>query len=369
MKPALALTLSTALVLLIGCGQDAPTPVVPPVKVVSVEALTGANALAYSAEIEAETTLNLAFRTDGYVDSIATRPGVDDQPRLLQTGDTVSKDEVLASIESEEYRDKVETAQANVDKAEAEAYKADQDFRRAEALSATDSITGPDYDSAKSAYESAQAAIKGANARLDQARIKLEDTKLVAPVAATVQQRQIEIGSLVHSNTVGFVLAKIGTVKAVFGLPDHLLELVDIGQVVDLRSTAVPGRAFTGQITEIAAAADARTHLFDVSVSIANEDGALRPGMIAALALSTPGITNTAVGVPLEAIVESSGGGFAVFVVELNQDETTVKLQPISTGQVIGNTVAVLSGLTPGQQIVVKGMAQLRDGQAANIIQ
>ena len=103
----------------------------------------GADGLVYSAQVEPDTQIDAAFRTDGYVTEIANRPGVEDgKLRLLQTGDTVSKGEVLARIETEEYDDKVATAQANLDKAKAMTHKADQDYKRAVALRKTNSITG-----------------------------------------------------------------------------------------------------------------------------------------------------------------------------------------------------------------------------------
>jgi len=358
--------LATALA---GCEAAPPEAVSTPVKVSAVRALEGAQALTYSAEIEPETTLDLAFRTDGYVRDIATRPSVEGGERLLQAGDLVDRGEELARIDDREYRDRVQTAAANLEKAKAAAYKAEQDYGRAEALHKTESITGPDYDAAKTEFDSTRAAVEAATAQLDQAQAKLEDTRLVAPMAATVLQREIEQGTLVHGNTVGFVLAKTETVKAVFGLPDTALSAVDIGAATEVHTASVPGRSFPGVVTKIAAAADDRTHLYDVSVSIQNADGTLRPGMIAALALSGDHPEKTPVGVPLQAVIQSPQGAFAVYVVQGQGDDTIARLQVITTGQVVGNEVVVTAGLERGQDVVVKGTAQLTDGQSVRVVQ
>jgi multidrug efflux system membrane fusion protein len=130
----------------------------------------------------------------------------------------------------------------------------------------------------------------------------------------------------------------------------------------------MPDRVYSGTVTQIAPAADQRTRVFEVSISVDNSEGELREGMVAALDLATGKQAGSIVTVPLDSIVQAGDGSFAVYTTEKSGDETTVRLTAIETGEVVGNRVMVTSGLSPGNEIVVTGTAQVSDGQIVNVV-
>lgn len=358
----------SAAVLLGACKPSEPVQIVTPVKVQAVQAVGENSGLSYSGQVVPETSLDLAFLADGYIVDIARREGPDGKPRLVQPGDDVSAGEELARVDDELYRDRVATAQANLDAALAAYRKAEQDWGRATALQATQSITGPDFDAAQQEYATTQASVAGARAQLDEAQSKLRDTVLTSPLTGVVNQRNIEIGSLVRPGSVGFVLASTGTVKVVFGIPEIILGEVSIGTPLDVRVGSFPDRTFPGRVSEIAPAADQRTRIFEVSISVDNPDGLLKQGMVASLNVGAGELANGWVSVPMNAVVRSENGGFAVFTVSVNNDTATVHRTPVTTGEVVGNSVVVTSGLAEGQSIVVTGTAQVTDGQVVRVL-
>tara|TARA_R110001592_G_scaffold337300_1_gene623533 strand:- start:134087 stop:135211 length:1125 start_codon:yes stop_codon:yes gene_type:complete len=355
---------------LASCESKQPAAVITPVKVAAAESLSGDSSLIYSAQVIPETQVDAAFRTDGYIASIKNVPGVDSRQRILQPGDSVQAGDVLARVQDQQYRDQVTKAQANLEKALAAARKGDQDFRRARALNATESITAPDFDAAEKEYTSANAAVKGAQAQLDEANLKLTETALVAPLTGIVQQRNIEIGALVHAGSVGFVVANTGVVKVVFGVPDTVLGDIRLGSDLVIHTESLPDRSFNGKVTEIAPAADQRTRIFEVSVSVENADGALRPGMVAALNLGTtlPG-AGEVVAVPITAMVQGPDGGFALYIVDTTAEGAEVaRLRSVETGQILGNRITVTGGITPGTKVIVSGTAQVGDNQPVKVV-
>jgi RND family efflux transporter MFP subunit len=360
----------TALALLAACEAKPPAAVITPVRVEAAQALSSDISLKYSAQVVPETQVDVAFRTDGYVESIKLVPGVDSQQRLLQPGDPVQAGDVLARVKDQQYRDQVTKAQANLEKALAAARKGDQDFRRAQALNATQSITAPDFDAAEKEYTTANAAVEGARAQLDEANLKLTETALVNPLNGIVQQRNIEVGTLVHSGSVGFVVANTGVVKVVFGVPDTVLGEIKLGSDLTIHTDSLPDRNFDGKVTEIAPAADQRTRIFEVSVTVANADGALRPGMVAALDIGNALLAaGDVVLVPITAMVQAPGGGFALFVVETTaQGADVARLLSVETGQILGNRITVTGGVTPGMKVIVTGTAQVGDNQPVNVV-
>jgi multidrug efflux system membrane fusion protein len=147
-----------------------------------------------------------------------------------------------------------------------------------------------------------------------------------------------------------------------------VLAQVKLGSPLAVRVASMPDRLFQGTVTQIAPAADQRTRVFEVSVSVDNSDGALREGMVAALDLSSTEQPIAIVMVPLDSVVRASDGGFAVYTTHPSGTDTIVQLTAIETGEVVGNQVIVTSGLGPGDEIVTTGTAQVSDGQIVNVL-
>jgi RND family efflux transporter MFP subunit len=353
---------------LVACDKPTP-PVTPiPVRIAVAEALTADSALGYSAQIVPETQVDVAFRTDGYIDEIMNVAGAEGRQRLLQAGDMVSSGDILARVEDQQYRDNAAKAQANLDKAQAALVKGEQDFKRAEALKVTKSITGPDYDSAQQEYSTAVAAVAGARAQLDSANIRLNDTAVRAPLSGLVLQREIELGTLVHSGTVAFVIANTAVVKAVFGVPDVMLNKIALGTPLNIRTASFQNRVFVGEVSEIGPAANERTRIFEISVSIDNADGALRSGMVASLDVDRTMLPAEFTVIPISGIVRSDTDDFAVYTVESASGNSVARLKTVETGEVFGNRIAIISGLSIGDQVIVTGNTQVKDGQIITVV-
>jgi hypothetical protein len=94
------------------CHHDAVAPPQPAaVKVARVEHAASAAGTHYSAQINPATRLDLSFKVGGYVDSVATVPGLDGKPRLLQDGDRVRAGMQLAAVRRTDYAQKLAEAQ------------------------------------------------------------------------------------------------------------------------------------------------------------------------------------------------------------------------------------------------------------------
>jgi len=248
------------------------------------------------------------------------------------------------------------------------------DFERARTLYESKSLSRADFDTARSSFETAQARVAGAKAQLDADTIALQDCALVAPMAALVLARNVEAGSLANSGTVGFVLADTSSVKAVFGVPDTIVRDVKIGMPLAISVEAIPGARFPGRISAIGASADRESRLFDVEVTIANPEGKLRSGMIASVeAAAGAGAAPSAaapVAVPLTAILRSPAApeGFALYVLQEDQGQARARIRNVKLGEVLGSRIAVTSGLSAGERVIVSGATIVNDGDPVRII-
>jgi RND family efflux transporter MFP subunit len=175
------------------------------VRVTSVGTFEGSGGIRYSANINAFTQVTLSFKSAGYVDNIAQRRGAD--IRVLQVGDRVTRDEVLAHIREGDYLDKVNSAKAQLAQVQAAYDKSQLDFERASKLLPSDSLTKAQYDSAKASFDSNAAGLADAKANLQLAATALNDCSLRSPLSGWVVERDVEIGTLAATGTQAFIVA------------------------------------------------------------------------------------------------------------------------------------------------------------------
>lgn len=353
-----------------GCehrSEPAPQPI--PVRVGPAGTLADSGGLRYSANIQALTQVNLAFKSSGYVDRIVQRTGADGRTRVLQVGDRVSRGETLAHVRESEYADKVNSAKAQIDQAQAGYDKAKLDFERAANLYKTDSYTKAQFDAAKAALDSDAASLESAKAGWQQARTALADCSLQSPLTGWVLSRDVEIGALVGTGSPAFTLADTHLVKAVFGVPDVRVGLVKLGAPQTI-ITSLSSDEFHGRITSVSPSADPKSRVFSVEVTIPNADNHLKPGMIATLTLGAAPLQVPVTVVPLSAVVRSSRhtDSFAVFVLARHGEKMVVSERSVEIGDALGNLISITKGLKPGESVVVTGGTLVKDGDEVKVI-
>ena len=365
--------------------------------------------------------VEIAFKVAGYVENIKRQ-----DERHIQAGDTVGKGTVLAQLRQSDYVAKVnearsqqgearsaldtnnaqlkeavtsvETSRAQLKDAEAAFERAKLDFGRAQALFATQSITKPDFDAAKERYEIAKAKYDAAKAQLAVAEAKvstakfqigaaesrvktseaivytasipLGDAQLKSPLSGVVIERKVEVGQLVSTGTPAFVLADLSSVKAAFGVPDMSLKNFNLGDTLTMTTDAIPGTEFTGHISRISPAADQSSRVFDVEVTIPNEQGLLKPGMIASMNVNETATTTEVPVVPLTAVTKSKADPnvYAVMVVEDAGAKQIARMRNVTLGESFGNSVAVNSGVKAGEVVITTGVTQVVDGEEVRVI-
>jgi len=367
---------AAAIAVLPGCQKvegktEAP---IKPVKVQAAEFVAQDPRARYSATIRADEEVTLSFKSAGYIDSLAQRRGADGRLHPLQAGDAVRAGEIVARVREGEYREHVNQAASSLREAEAAQVKARLDLDRAKGLFAVQSLTKPELDGAQAAFDSGEARVTSARAQLALAEIALRDCLLVSPIGGVVTERRVESGALVGTGVVGFVIARVTPVKAIFGVPDLLVHRISTGTELDVATEAFGETRFRGRVTAISPSADLQSRVFNVEVTIPNQDGRLKPGMIGRVEVAAGPVAASAteirtVSVPLVAIVQSAKpGAYAVFVIEGKGERTVVRAREVRLGDVRGNTVAVNSGVQAGEHVVVSGASLLVDGEPVRVM-
>ncbi len=373
--------------------QNPPTPV----GVASVQMYQSGSEIRYSANIVPYAQVDVAFKSGGYVETIRQVKGADGRTRDLQQGDRVSKSMILAQVRQEDYVIKadqartqlsqakwsLESAKSQLTKAEAALNHSQLDFTRAKNLFDTQSLTKSDFDTATTRLASDQANVSAAKSQADAlqaqvgtaeqalkiAELSLSDATLKSPMHGVVLARNIEIGTLATPGATAFVLADVRSVKAVFGVPDTMMERVKLGTRQTIAAEAVPGE-LEGVITAISPSADPKSRTFSVEVTIPNPRGQLNPGMIATLTLAAVQPTAPVPVIPLSAVIRSTQNpdGYAVFVVEDQAGKSLARIRNVELGEAYGNMIGVKAGLNLSERVITTGATLVKDGWQVQII-
>ncbi len=364
------------------CAEPARAAI--PVCVSTAESVQGGSDLRFSANIIPRTQVNLAFKVGGYIHDIAMAPGPDGVLRDIRAGDKVTRGMALAHIDPKDYVVRVNQARASLEGARASLEMARKNFDRYQNLVKKGYIAKSDFDRAQEGLDVSSSRVDVAGSQLEQAGIQLNDCTLKSPINGVVVNRFIERGSLVGSGALGFVLMDINAVKAIFGVPDALLAHIHPGDSLSVAVDALNHREFKGIVTAVSPAAEVKSRVFDVEVTIQNPDGILKDGMIATVRVEDAPSSEThsssgqakdtlpagAVVIPLQSVVRppDASSGYMVFITVEKNGQTVASARDVKLGNVAGRNIIVLNGVSPGEHVITTGATIVYDGAAVNVV-
>ena len=275
---------------------------------------------------------------------------------LVQPGQWVKAGQVLATIDRSVQVETQASQAAQIGVARSDARLAQAELDRAQQLVDRGFISKADVDRRTATRDAALARVKVAEAQLDEIRARNGRLLIRAPAAGLVLTRSVEPGQIVSAGSgVLFRLAGGGALELRAALSDADMAQARVGTpatVVPVGST----RRFTGQVWQVAPVIDPQTRQGEVRIALPY-DSALRPGGFAAATL----IAGSAVAPLLpQSSVQSDAKGNFVYVVGPNNE---VVRRDIKVGQVSDAGVAIASGLTGDERVVVSAGAFLNPGQ------
>ena len=206
----------------------------------------------------------------------------------VQTGDEVTKGQLLARIDPRIPQSNLAQAQASLDVARAQLDNATAQFNRSQALYQSQSITQAGYDSSQLGAATARSGVVTARANLQTAKDAMADTRVVSPVTGMVLELSAVLGTVISSPTNdvagGTIILKIANLDTV--QVSALVDETDVGKIqpgmtVTITVDAFPNRTFNGKVLKIEPQAQVTQNvtMFPVQVNIASPDHVLKPGM------------------------------------------------------------------------------------------
>lgn len=213
-------------------------------------------------------------------------------------------------------------------------------------------------NAAESRLETALAARDRAQARISAIEARLADRLIKAPFAGLLGLRTVSVGTLVTPGVAITTLDDISTIKLDFDVPEGFLPALAVGQDVEAKATAYPGKVFTGKVAVVDTRIDPNTRSFTVRAELPNPDTLLRPGML--LTVEVIKDRRRSLMVPEAAIVPLDT---RAFVYRVNAEQKVERVQ-IKTGARRPGRVEVLAGVAEGDRVIIQGTNRVRPGNS-----
>ena len=251
------------------------------------------NALAISTQPVQRRDIVIDASATGVVEPIAivevkSKAGGQIVQMPVETGTQVKPGDLLVQIETRDVQNQYDQAAAALSAARSRLEVASAAKRRADELFKGRIITATEHEAAQLDYANAQSAMVAARTSLDINKQRLEDATVRAPVAGTVIEKTVALGTVITSATGAFgggttllKMADLGSVRirALFNETD--IGQVQPGQTATVIVDAYPDRRFTGTVEKIEpqAVVQQNVTMFPVLVTLQNNEGLLKPGM------------------------------------------------------------------------------------------
>lgn len=209
----------------------------------------------------------------------------------------------------------------------------------------------------KKTIASAKASAESAKASLDIAANNLANTKITAPIDGYVASKNIIVGQTATPGVEIFSIKNTGMVEAEINVTEADIPYVYVGTEAKVTVKSSNLDTIFGTVTSVNPTKDDKTGLYNVKVSIPNEDGAINAGMFADIALTLQKSENT-VAIPTESILQD-GEEFYVFVALA--DGKTSEKRIVKKGIENAETTEIKEGINLGDKVIMKGKEYLSE--------
>ena len=358
-RPSYVILLSVFTLFGSGCSQqadeEAPLPL-RQVRSVLVETGSGMSIRSFSGTLQSSQETSLSFKVSGTIQDI-----------LVEVGDKIKPNDVIASLDPSSFALVAQQAQAALAEANSQLKNAQSRYERTKKLYEAGNSSKNDLDDARAAEETAKAATQSASRALEIAQLDLSYTKLQAENECAIATVEAEQGENVALGTQIFLATCGEGFEVSLSIPESVISHIDKGMSVSVSFPAIPKVAFTGKVFEVGVSSVQGGTTFPVTIALENKGNSnLKAGLSAEVEFniaSNKSLDQTpTVVVPPFAVGEDQNGRF-VFVLDTQTEEVAlVRKTPVTIGQVQQGGIEILQGVQAGARLVTAGVSVLRDG-------
>lgn len=338
-----------SLLWIVGCagGEDADVDaeaIVSRGRLVRVETIivhpqTFEERIRLTGTVEAEDDVTLSAEAGGRVGYIA------------ELGTEVSVGMVVARFD-----ERVMKSQAKAARAEFELAR--DTYTRQEALYADSVISALEFDNARSRRDQTAA-------NYERAKKMYEDTRLTSTISGRIEARYVNVGELVAPGIPVIRVVDTRHLKIRAGVPERYAADIQKGARVTVTLSAVNVET-DAVISFVGRVVDAKSRTFLVEIELDNDEGTLKPEMVADVSIERRSV-DAAIVVPQSALVRDDLGT-GVYLVEIIDGSLVANRHDVVTGPRFGGKTVIESGVNEGDQVVVVGQSTLTNGNLVEVV-
>jgi membrane fusion protein (multidrug efflux system) len=220
---------------------------------------------------------------------------------------------------------------------------------------------------AQAEHDRLSAEAKTAEARVGEIRATIDRKTVRAPFAGVLGIRQVDLGQYLNGGAPIVPLQSMDPVYVNFSLPQQDVAALKVGAEVRVSADSIANTHPIGRITAINSVVDEDTRNVQVQATFQNPRGQLRPGMFVDVQV-TLGTSTGVIALPASAINYAPYGNSVFIIGDVKGPDGKpyrgVRQQFVKLGSSLGDQVAILSGIKPGEEVVTSGVFKLRNGAA-----
>ena len=295
----------------------------------------------------------------------------------FQEGSEVKKGDLLYTLESQPFEEKVAVKMSHVAEVMTMLAKAKGDLDRIEPLAKMNAISKSDLDEAVAAYDATLSALEASEAALRASKIELSYTKIHSPINGIIGKTQAKVGDFVGKEPNPVILdtvSQLDTILVTFFLTEtQYLEAAR--DLLSATSEQVEEREANfeliliddslykhkGKPDFVDREVDTTTGAILVQASFPNPEKLLRPGQFVKVKIKGESVKD-GIMIPQRSVMELQGL-FNVFVVN---SEGKIESRDVTVGPKVGSLWLIEEGLKPGEKVVYEGLQKVKDGAAVN---
>jgi len=289
---------------------------------------------------------------------------------VFKEGDEVKKGDLLAEIDSRPYEATLAQVKGQLARDEALLKGAQVDLARYQGLAAQNAVPRQTLDTQTALVAQDQGTVEADRAMVRSAEVNLQYCRIVSPLNGRVGLRLVDQGNYVTPGDVNglVVLTQLQPISVLFTVPEDNLQAISkrmqAGAVLPATAYDRSGAAkiADGTLDTFDSQIDLTTGTIKLRAQFSNETRALYPNQFVNIRL----LLDTHKDVTTISTAGIQRGVPGTFVYLINAD-STVSVRPVKLGATDGDRVEVISGLTPGERIVIDGADKLRDGAKINV--
>jgi RND family efflux transporter MFP subunit len=336
-------------------GKETAESAMPTVATVTAERSSLGEDLVLPGAVQAFIEAPIYARTSGYLKSWYT-----------DIGTQVTKNQLLAEIETPEVDQQLSQARADLATARANETLSNSTNVRWQGLLSTESVSKQDAEEKSGDAAAKKAAAESAAANVARLRDLESFKRVVAPFTGVITARNTDIGALINAGqstgTELFRIADTRKLRIYVGVPESFAAATKPGLEAELRFTEHPNKTFSAKTVRTSNALDPILRTLQVELELDNAKGEIFPGAYAEVHFKIPPNAET-LRLPANTVLFRAAG---LQVATLDGDHR-VTLKNIVQGRDFGNTIEVLSGLQPNEVVVLNPPDSITNGVQVRI--